>query len=821
MALVALMLGVWLQTAHAQRPGGGRPFGGPPGMERTNLVARFDADGDGRLDDDERAEARAYARELAAERPRFPFGGGEAGGEPATVPRRLTTLDEDIEESARVAVDAAAGLYDPGVVRTLFLRLVPDDWYDELRDLYHTEVDVPAALVVDGRTYADVGVRFRGNSSYFATGESLKKSWNLSLDWADDDQRLYGYRTLNLLNSHTDPSFAREAMFSEIGRDYTPAPRVNHVRLVVNGDDWGVYVNVQQFNSDYVRDAFGETGGDRWKVPSNPRSADGGLSWLGHDVAAYRAVYQIKSKDDDEAWAALVKLCQVLRNAPDDELEAALVDLFDVDGALWHLAMENVFIDHDGYMSRASDYNLYRDEAGRFHLVPHDSNETFRHGGRGGGPGSLGETQQVDPFLHADNPERPVIHRLLSIPHLRARYAAHVRTIVDEWLTWERIGPRVDAMQALIDRHVKADEKQLYSYEDFARSTTDEFVEPRPGGGFGPPPGFGGPGASGPPPGPPPSEAGEGDATGGVADGPTPRRGPPGGRGRGRRGRGGPGGFGRPSTPGLKPWVEARREYLLSVEEIARPAPVADVTRVYEAVAGRPTPVHATTTGVRAASAVVYHAPAPRGRYAHVAMRRDGVVWSAEIPAYPPEAVVYYYVELRGENGATAFAPVRAEAAPWSYRVSAPPSRIGAVVINEFMAANDTAFADPQGDFDDWIELYNTTEKPVDLSGHFLSDDASEPRKWAFPAGTVIGAGAYLVVWADNDDGDPGVHASFKLAAKGEAIVLSAFDGADVKTVDRVDFGAQATDTSAGRRPDRDGGAWPMRPSPGLPNNVD
>lgn len=286
MALVALMLGVWLQTAHAQRPGGGRPFGGPPGMERTNLVARFDADGDGRLDDDERAEARAYARELAAERPRFPFGGGEAGGEPATVPRRLTTLDEDIEESARVAVDAAAGLYDPGVVRTLFLRFVPDDWYDELRDLYHTEVDVPAALVVDGRTYADVGVRFRGNSSYFATGESLKKSWNLSLDWADDDQRLYGYRTLNLLNSHTDPSFAREAMFSEIGRDYTPAPRVNHVRLVVNGDDWGVYVNVQQFNSDYVRDAFGETGGDRWKVPSNrdPRTE----AFRGSDMTSQR-----------------------------------------------------------------------------------------------------------------------------------------------------------------------------------------------------------------------------------------------------------------------------------------------------------------------------------------------------------------------------------------------------------------------------------------------------------------------------------------------------------------------------------------------------
>lgn len=816
-ACVGLLLVAALRHGYAQGPEGARRPGRPPGMERTNLAERFDEDGDGRLDEGERAAARAYAREQAEDMPRFRRGGGSGEDEPAQVPRRLTTLDEDLAESARVAADDGADLYDTGVVRTLFLRFDADDWFNELNDLYRTEVDVPATLIVDGRAYPNVGVRFRGNSSHFMTGGSLKKSWNLSLDWGDDEQRLHGYRTLNLLNAHSDPSFVREVLFSEIGRDYTPAPQANHVRLVVNGDDWGVYVNVQQFNKDYTREAFGAKGGDRWKIPANPRSSDGGLSWLGPDAAAYKASYRLKSKDSDEAWAALVRLCDVLGNVPDDELEATLDPIFDIDGALWHLAMENVFVDHDGYMSRASDYNLYRDAAGRFHLVPHDSNETFRYGGGGGGPGSLGDDRQVDPFLHADNAERPVIHRLLSIPHLRARYAAHVRTIVDEWLTWERVGARVAAQQALIDPYVKADDKQLYSYDDFAGSKTEEFTEPMPGGGFGPPPGFGGP-----PPGAPPLDPKEDGAVVGARPG--DEQGPRGSRrGRGRKPGGPAGRGGPPSTPGFKPWVEQRREYLLSVEEIARPAPVvAEITRVDSGIAGRPTPVRVATSGdLGAASAYLHHAGSERGRFASTVMARRGDTWAAELPAYPAGSVARYYVELRGENGATAFVPARSEAGAWRYRVSTPTSTARTVVINEFMARNDAAFADPQGDFDDWIELYNATAEPADLGGHYLSDDPAEPRKWALPDGASIAAGGYLVIWADGDEAEPGLHASFKLGADGGAILLVAPDARGNTTLDRVDYGARDADSSLGRFPTGEGSFAPVKASPGMPNTIE
>ena len=798
-------------------------------MERQNLVERYDADGNGRLDDGERAAARAHARQSASSRPRPRFGGASEGLGDSKMPERLSTAEEDMAESALLAVDAETPLYDADAVRTLFLRFDADDWYDELRDLYHTEVDVPATLIVDGHEYPGVGVRFRGNSSYFMTGESLKKSWNISLDWEHKGQRLHGYRTLNLLNSHEDPSYVREVLYSEIGRDYTPAPKANHVRLIVNGDDWGAYVNVQQFNKDYTRDAFGETGGDRWKIPANPKAGDGGLAYLGPDVAEYRDAYRLGSKASDDAWHALVELCDVLASTPDDALEAALDPLFNIDGALWHLAMENVFVDHDGYMSRASDYNLYRDPAGRFHLVPHDSNETFRYGGHGGGPSSLGDSEQVDPFLHADSDQRPVIRRLLAIPHLRARYAAHVSTIVDEWLDWERIGARVEAYQAQIDPYVEADGKQLYAYADFLASTTEKFTMVMPGG-FGPPPGMGGPGGFGPPPGFPPSGPGEAldaDAARPGREGDAPderrgsrgRRGPRDGRSRRPGGPGGPGG--PPSTPGLQPWVTERRAYLLGVEGIARPRPIAEaVTRVVAGVAEEPTTIHVATGGdVGVSAAYLYHAMAPRDPFRRVAMTRVDGEWAADIPGYAGGSSVYYYVELRGDNGATAFAPARAEAGALSFQVEMTVSTVRTVVINEFMARNTAAVADPQGEFDDWIELHNPTDAPVDISGHYLSDDATAPHKWRLPNGVVIEPGGYITVWADDDtDASPGLHASFKLAAEGESILLIASEEQGGGILDSVAFDEQTVDVSFGRMPNGLGEFAAMPASPGAAN---
>ena len=124
------------------------------------------------------------------------------------------------------------------------------------------------------------------------------------------------------------------------------------------------------------------------------------------------------------------------------------------------------------------------------------------------------------------------------------------------------------------------------------------------------------------------------------------------------------------------------------------------------------------------------------------------------------------------------------------------------VVINELMPVNTTTVADNYGEFDDWIELFNVTGSAVDLSGYYLSDSKKEPSKWQFPLGTSIAANGYLIIWADKDTTQFGLHANFKLSSAGEEVLLSK---PDVTVIDKVVFPAQDLELSFSRSPNGTG----------------
>jgi spore coat protein CotH len=192
-------------------------------------------------------------------------------------------------------------LYDLKIVRTLFLEFENPDWEKELEEFHGTDVDVPAMLTVDGNQYPNVGVRFRGMSSYMMLPSGSKRSLNLSLDLADAQQRLYGYKTLNLLNAHEDPTFMGTVLYSQIARQFIPAPKANFVRVVINGESWGLYANAQQFDKIFAAENFGDDAGTRWKASGSP-GADGGLRYLGDNIDEYRRRFEIKGKDNPQAW---------------------------------------------------------------------------------------------------------------------------------------------------------------------------------------------------------------------------------------------------------------------------------------------------------------------------------------------------------------------------------------------------------------------------------------------------------------------------------------------------------------------------------------
>lgn len=131
------------------------------------------------------------------------------------------------------------------------------------------------------------------------------------------------------------------------------------------------------------------------------------------------------------------------------------------------------------------------------------------------------------------------------------------------------------------------------------------------------------------------------------------------------------------------------------------------------------------------------------------------------------------------------------------------------VLINEWMAANTSAsgIADPaDGQFEDWFELYNPEDRPVDIGGCYLTDTLSNKRQFAVPNNGhyVIPAKGFLLVWADGEPGQNStnradLHVNFSLRAAGEAIGLFAADGTQI---DAVTFGSQTDNVSQGRSPD-------------------
>ncbi|MHC4062222.1 MAG: chitobiase/beta-hexosaminidase C-terminal domain-containing protein, partial [Planctomycetota bacterium] len=142
------------------------------------------------------------------------------------------------------------------------------------------------------------------------------------------------------------------------------------------------------------------------------------------------------------------------------------------------------------------------------------------------------------------------------------------------------------------------------------------------------------------------------------------------------------------------------------------------------------------------------------------------------------------------------------------------------LVINEFMASNDETIADPQSEYDDWIEIYNGGEIAIDIGGMWLADaqnwwEVPDDR----PADTTISPGGYLLIWADNDTGDlPGLHAGFALSKdEGDEVSLYASDGSTL--IDTISFGDQIADISYGRYPDASYGLrFFGTPTPGSQN---
>ncbi|MFQ5504228.1 MAG: CotH kinase family protein [Planctomycetota bacterium] len=640
-------------------------------------------------------------------------------------------------------------LYDESVLRTFTLAFKQPDWWKQLEKNYAIRLHIKADLTVDGVTYPDVGVRFRGHSSYNSIPvTSRKKPFGIALDEFNPAQRLYGYKTLNLNNEYNDPTLVREVVASRLMRRFVPAPRANYVKLVINGENFGVYTSVEQINKDFLRQWLRDEDGNRYKADrtgsNNP--ADSALTWLGtRDPAPYQKAYLLKSSPSLSAWTDLIDLIFVLNKSK--SLRTDLPKVLDVDNVIWFLALLHALPSLDSYIGFGTgNYYLYHDPwHDRFSLFPWDMDSSF---GTHSDNLTVSQLKTLSPFYQQWNTTKPLINKvLLTHPDWIERYVAHLRSILAVY-DWRIIGPWVAAYQALIEPELRLDSKRLYPMALFKKSLTEdvELIDRF---------------------------------------------------------------FRKTTVPGLRPFIEARRSYLLNHRRIKEPVPVISGVRQNP---GRPIArdtvwVTGKVTGAaRVGSVTLFHRV--RGPWNEAPMFDDGKhqdgkaldgIHGASIAPLPASTRVEYYLRAQTVTqlgaGAT-FHPEQAASAPLSYRVGYP-TRTSPVTINEFVARNDSGVQDEKGEFEDWIELFNASEKWFLPGGLFLTDDLGFPTKWKIPSSAAIAPRGTLLVWADNDPLDGPLHASFKLASRGEEIALFDIDGQTL--LDTIEFGPQEADVSTGR----------------------
>ncbi|MGB0391766.1 MAG: lamin tail domain-containing protein [Salibacteraceae bacterium] len=138
-------------------------------------------------------------------------------------------------------------------------------------------------------------------------------------------------------------------------------------------------------------------------------------------------------------------------------------------------------------------------------------------------------------------------------------------------------------------------------------------------------------------------------------------------------------------------------------------------------------------------------------------------------------------------------------------------------IINEVLASNKGLVKDQFGNSDDCLEIYNPSSSPIDISGYYLSDNKDSLTLWSFPKGTTIKANGYLIVWCDDEVGEPGLHTNFKLPSKGETIRLSNPQG---KPISKMKYKRQYSNVSFGIHPEKADEKRYMRPTLGAKNSI-
>lgn len=360
-----------------------------------------------------------------------PADGGADLGKDADTPAQDAGAGED------AGVDPSEALFAPDHLVEVSITLTPADW-NELRNQQRelgvpdvncantppgkTYTDFPAEITVDGVTLKNVAVRKKGG---FGSISSTKPGLKVDVHEFVDDQRLFGLKHLTLNNNVQDPSLISQCLGYQLFRAAgIPASRCNFAHVVVNGEDLGVYSNVESIKKEFLERNFADDSGNLY---------ESGGEFAPGSVGGFQAKSDAEPPDCSDLDAVVEAL-----SAPDAELPSKLGALVDVEEFTRFWAME-VITDHwDGYANNQNNYYFYHDPTSdKLSFIPWGIDALFS--------GRERTTRPYSVFACG-----ALAWRLYDVPSTRAKYLTALRDLLDTVWDAPSILKEVDRMQALL-----------------------------------------------------------------------------------------------------------------------------------------------------------------------------------------------------------------------------------------------------------------------------------------------------------------------------------------------------------------------------------
>ncbi len=335
-------------------------------------------------------------------------------------------------------------LFDDTVVHRIDITVASSDYQATLEnlddilsgggpgaDMSEDPMWVPVTVELNGLTWTHVGMRYKGNSSLRSAWQSgvrkLSFRWNFD-KFEDDypeiqDQRFYGFKKMTFSNGFKDPSLIRDKTAADIFRSAgVPAARGAFARVYVDFGQgstyFGLYTMIEDPSDEMLDQQFDDGSGNLYKPDGD------GARW----TAFIEAHFEKKTNEDEADFSDVIAAIDALNADRTDASawRAGLEAVFDVDGFLKVLALNQTMVNWDSYGCMSHNYYVYADPSddGRLRWFPWDLNESML---QSGGPGCYPTSIMLDEL----GPEWPLVRNLLDDSVYRQLYRDELATAIE------------------------------------------------------------------------------------------------------------------------------------------------------------------------------------------------------------------------------------------------------------------------------------------------------------------------------------------------------------------------------------------------------